>query len=453
MKQRLSFTWSSITAFVLTALIVAATPSLSAHAQTSSDENGDDEPSESEIARHYSLYYENFNNENYARVVDDLEWMLENAPGYPHDDDRNFRRAASTYEALAEEAEDDADRQQYAERALELYTTAPEEMDELGIEYNEFRWMRNYGRFLQVFEDDVEEAPMTSTEAYLQAFEMSPEELDAYYIDRIIQGLLEEDERQEALDFMDRLEETRGEEDEVMEMITDVRDELFDSPEERYEFLEDRLASDPENADLLREQLELARDLGRRSDMYDISERLLELEPSAESFFEVGMMYLDDGEEEEALSNFSEALEQSDIEGSLERDIHYNMGVAERRQGNLQEARGHFRDVLDLESDDGEALIAIGDVYADAVSECSGGQLERQDRAVYWVVVDYYERAQEADQSVASNAQSKISSYEPIFPSSEDIFFQDGWEPGESLTIDFGCYSWINESTTIRAAP
>ena len=34
-------------------------------------------------------------------------------------------------------------------------------------------------------------------------------------------------------------------------------------------------------------------------------------------------------------------------------------------------------------------------------------------------------------------------------PNAEDKFFK-GWNNGNSYTVDYGCYTWISESTRVR---
>jgi len=409
-----------------------------------------DDPEEREIRRNYSLYWEDFQNENYAMALPNLQWILDNAPQFPRDDDRNFRRAIEAHENLAERADDEEARMEHLREALDLLENAPERIKELELGHDEFRWARMYGRFLQMYgrHFDADELPKTEVDAYLAAYELDHERLDPYFIERIVQGLVERD-RQQALDFMDRLENERDD-DEIAELITETRDGLFDTPEERYDFIVSRLDGDPENPELLRERYTLEERLGKRDQMYETAEKLLEIEPSAQAFYDVGTMYMDDGEESEALARFERALEQGDITDELRVDIEFDMGTAYRQQGNLQRARRHFRNVLDIDSSHGHAYLAIGDLYTQQVADCEG-PLERQDRAVYWLAVEYYERAKNADRSIERQANQKIQTFQRFFPNQEAIFFRDDWEVGESFRIDYGCYSWINETTTVRS--
>lgn len=418
-------------------------------AQPLAAQSNDDEPSESDIRRYYSLYWEDFQNENYAMALPNLTWILENAPQFPRDDDRNFRRAVRAHQSVAEDADTEEERMEHLNKALDILENAPERIEDLGLEHDAYRWARIYGRFLQVnaryFSED--ELPTTEVDKYLSAYEMDPERMDPYYINRIVQGLIDRD-RQEALDFMDRVENDRDD-PEIMEMITDARDDLFTSPEERYEFVVDRLEDDPENAELLRERYNLEEELGMREEMYETAEQLLDIEPSAQAFFDVGAMYLDDGEQDEAIDRFERALEQDDVTDELQADIEFEMGNAYRQQERLPQARRHYRNALDIDSSYGAAYLAIGDLYTLAVANCEG-PMEREDRAVYWLAVDYFERARDADPAMERQANQKIQTFRRFFPNQEALFFRDDWEVGESFRIDYGCYSWIDESTTVR---
>jgi hypothetical protein len=92
-------------------------------------------------------------------------------------------------------------------------------------------------------------------------------------------------------------------------------------------------------------------------------------------------------------------------------------------------------------------------IYASAISQCSAGrQIDRDDRTVYWLVLDYLDRARSADPSVANAVTREYRTYTPALPTAEDKFFR-GWETGETIQIGSNiseCYAWINETTTVR---
>jgi tetratricopeptide (TPR) repeat protein len=127
----------------------------------------------------------------------------------------------------------------------------------------------------------------------------------------------------------------------------------------------------------------------------------------------------------------------------------YNLGLASRQQGRLQQARTYLRRALAADPSFGNAIIEIATVYAEAIRDCGGSEMAREDRAVYWLVADYLERARSVDSSLAGTVSRTIQQYKPFFPSAEDLFFK-GWTAGDDYPVNYGCYSWMNETTKVR---
>ena len=73
MNRSGSRSWKSLSGCALVVLVLAATT------QPVAAQTGGVDP---ESAMHYSLYYENFKNENYTDALPDLHWILDNAPGF-----------------------------------------------------------------------------------------------------------------------------------------------------------------------------------------------------------------------------------------------------------------------------------------------------------------------------------------------------------------------------------
>jgi hypothetical protein len=64
--------------------------------------------------------------------------------------------------------------------------------------------------------------------------------------------------------------------------------------------------------------------------------------------------------------------------------------------------------------------------------------------AIFWVVVDYYNKARRGD-DCAADAANKASDYKKYFPNKEDAFME-GLQEGKSYKVE----GWINETTTVR---
>lgn len=419
---------------------------LPAHAQ-------DNSPSKQEKMMHFSLYWENYKNDNFKQARSDLLWMLENAPGFDDGSDKHYRRVVRLYQGLAEQASSEEARTAYLDTAATYLATMTDTLEKKGLSYSAHYWERRKGRFLEKYGDSLPENQPLSEDPvayYQRAFELAPEELDPYYIRRIFQSHLEENNLNEALKFANQVEEHRADDEEVAQILAKMRKKIFSkNPQARIAHLEDQLEQAPDSTQLMTELFNAYVERGNVNKASKLASRLMETNPSAETVRQIAEMRLDDGRPKEALQAYRRAEKQG---AELQAQDYYNRGEAHAELGNLPQARREYRRALELQPDFGEAYIAIGDLYTQAVSECSGGSLGRTDRAVYWVAVDKYRQAKEVDSSVSSTADRKIKTFRKYFPEQQDIFFQDAWESGAQVTINSGCYSWINETTTVRTA-
>ncbi len=447
MFMHTSSPWKLPVGLLVAYLLVALAGAQPAVAQT----NGGSDHTQREVLTHYSLYFEDFKNEDYASALPNLRWMLDNAPTQPNNDDRNFRRAVELYSALAEEAESESDTQAYLDTAYTIINDAPSRLNDLGADYSAFSWTMRKGRFLQQYGDqmpDVSDDPVTY---YREAFNIAPDQMQAYYIDRILTTYLDNSDQQSALSFMDEVEAELSDNTEVMDVLNQYREQIFGrNPQARIEFLETKLEETPDDPQVMGDLFELYMQQGQRDKANQLSDQLLQMNPSLEVYRQIAEMRLEDGEAQRAFELYQTA--ESSTDAPLTTQDYYNMGEAQEQMGNFRQARSYYRQAIEQDPSFGDAYIAIGDLYTQAVSECGGSEMGRGDKAVYWLAVDMYQQAKSADSSVASTADSKINTYRKYFPSAEDIFYRDDMEQGQSFRVDYGCYSWINETTTVRQA-
>ncbi len=416
---------------------------LSARVQPAAAQESE-QPDQNTKAMHYSLYYEEFKNANYEGALPNLRWVLANAPAFPQNDDRNFRRLLEAYDSLSSKATDPAVKRAWLDSALTIFDTAVPTLKDAGATVDEFEWTLDKGRFIQNHPDQLPELQENLAGIYEQAYQMAPERMSPYYLKILTQAYAQED-KQKAVDFMDEIEGRYADDQDLMDFITQYRNALFKSPEERMEFLETRRAKEPDNMEIINELFEIYRDLNMRDKMYEIGEELMSKEPTPATYRIMAKLRLDDGEPQEAVDLFQKAIDLPGAEPKVED--YYNMGIAMQQLGRLQNARTYFRKALEVDPKYGRAYIAIGDLYVTSVANC--GSFEREDQAVYWLATDYYERARSADASVASAANQKINAYRKSYPDAEALFFK-GWKAGQPYRVDYGCYQWIGESTTVK---
>ncbi len=411
-----------------------------AGAQTCSDD-------QTERATNYSLYYEDFKNGNYEASLPYLRWILKCAPGFPSGNDRNFRRAVEAYEKIGMASEDAGRKRTYLDSALYVFDTTVERLKAASLPVDEFHWTFQKGFFVQQHAAELPDLQGGVGALYRAAFEMDAARMQPYYVNYIIADFVQQGDKAAAVSFMDEVEDKIQGVQEITDLLATWRGQLFTSPEERIAFLESQLEKNPDDKELMAELFQLFIDEeGYRDRVYEMAPRMMELDPSARTFRMIARMRLEDGETDEAIRLYQQSL---DMPGGMDgaREVHYNIGIAHQQEGRLSRARTSFREALAVDPNYGAAIIGIGDLYVSAVQGC--GSFEREDKAVYWLAADYYERAAARDNAAASAAQNRLSNIRRYFPSAEDKFFK-GWNAGDSFTIDYGCYGWIGESTRVR---
>ena len=426
---------------IILPLVAVAAMTLWAKPASAQASDADDQ----EKLKNYSLYYESYKNKDYAAALPYLRWILNNAPAFGgpgRTTDNNFERAAEVYGGLAAEGE-----AAYADSALAIFDTAPGVLQEAGVETSEVEWLIKKGRYVQQTPDAFDNARDVATEAYLEAIELAPEEVDSYTYQYAVDTYVANGEKQEAADLLDEMKTRFADDADVQAYITETQGNLFQGGAERLAFLKDQVAQNPDDVELLTEAVELAVEEGDRATLNELGPKLLDAEPSARVYRLLADIRREDGQYEEAIDLYGQALEQSDA-SEYALQIHYGMGQASQQTGDLAQARRSFQQALQEDASYGPALMAIGDLYATAVSEC--GSMEVQDRAVYWLVVDYFNRAKEADPRMSAQANQKIRTYQKYYPTQEMLFFRN-LEAGQNYTVEGSCYSWIGESTTVKA--
>jgi tetratricopeptide (TPR) repeat protein len=402
------------------------------------------EPSEDDVRMNYSLYYEAYKNDDFAFALPYLNWMLENAPFYPQNDDRNFDRAYRAYKAMAEAQEDGAMKRAYADSAMTVLSTMVSRMEDNEMEADRYETAIRRGNLYRDFYGD--EGAQGQCEAYREAFELNPDETADYYINSALGCVLRESSQtgdadalityyDNALAYLDDPEYAQN----LVEPYLD--------PEVKFENL---LAKYDAGEELSDEQLE---ELFRGAVAFDrpglrneLAPRMAELRPTVGLLRQLGDIASDNGDTEEALSRYEQALELADATEDAEkqseqkRDIYYSMATMANNEGQSASARNYAKRALQFDSRHAPSLYLIGSVYAAAAQYDSV-----EAKAPLWVAVDYFNRAANGEGPAAAAARQAASRYSAYFPSTEDIFFLD-IQPGQRYTVG----GWINETTTVR---
>ena len=384
-------------------------------------------------------------------------WMLEKKPetiqGYNRFElPRQFDRMITVYTELSKIQTDPSMRSAYIDTAMTIYEDAFATFDEETIDY--YTWHFNRGRFYQENMSQIRNGMDLAYEEYEKAFELDPERLtqagNGYYIQILLSNYVSQNNRDAAMEMIDIAEQFASAE--LNSAMDEVRDGLFTNPEERIEFLEGRLESNPGDLGIISELASMYERSGNREMAIEFARKLYDIEASFENIRRLADYAKADGQNRVAIRYLNEANEVAE-----NRDIRKNLVLEiselHQNEGNLQEARRFARQASQIDPNWGQPFIRIARIYASAISQCSAGrQIDRDDRTVYWLVLDYLDRARSADSSVANAVNREYNTYTPALPTAEDKFFR-GWETGETIQIGSNiseCYAWINETTRVR---
>lgn len=405
----------------------------------------------------YSIFYENFRTGDYEMALQYGKWMLEAKPESIQGVNRfslprQYERMITVYTELSKQMSDPSMTSAYLDSAIIIYDDAFESFDENSIDY--YDWHFNRGRFFQENQNNISGGTDKAIEDYFTAYELDSKRLiqagDGYYIQLLLNYYVENDEKDLALQMIDDVEPHASAS--LVNVLNSTRDSLFTNPEERIEFLEGRLAENPSDINMINEIGQLYSDVGNRDKAIEYAEKAYEVEPSYANIRTLADYAKADGQNDIAMNYLEEALELT-TDDNVQKTVMLEISDLLQNDGRLQGARQYARRAIEIDRGWGQAYIRIAGIYAAAVTQCTADrQLERDDRTVYWLVLDYLDRARANDSSVASIVSRQYDSYQPVMPTAEDKFFR-GWEAGQSHSIGSNineCYSWINETTQVR---
>lgn len=175
---------------------------------------------------------------------------------------------------------------------------------------------------------------------------------------------------------------------------------------------------------------------------FSASNRLHELEPSAQSASNMGKMSASKHKYSDAINYFKQAV---DMEENTDLKAKYYIELADalRLSGSYSAARSAAYKAAELRPQWGEPYMIIGNIYIASAGECASSEFDKL--SVYWAAVDKFNYAKSVDAALNEKANKAISTYSKYFPSKETCFFYN-IKSGDTYTVK----CWINENTRVR---
>lgn len=238
-----------------------------------------------------------------------------------------------------------------------------------------------------------------------------------------------------------RFEKAKGNIETVFVAIADCADMV--------PVLDAAVAADPENMDL---KLKVLRLLNKKectdNDLFlPVATAVYSVEPSAPAAYAIGIGFAKASQLDSSFTYMEDAVNRC---GDCTEKLTYLLktGQIASAMGRTSTARNYARQVLDVDAENADAYMLIGDAIAGSSSACNDGALGS--RSVYWVASDYYAKAKRLNEELAEKASKKMANMAKQFPTVDDIFTY-GKQAGGSFTVPNkpGC-PCSGETTTIR---
>ena len=167
--------------------------------------------------------------------------------------------------------------------------------------------------------------------------------------------------------------------------------------------------------------------------------------PSFTSAYFLYRLYSSRADLSNAIKFMEEAIAYPESDDEQDSDYYYELAAFCFKNGQSAKAFEAAQKAVALDQDNdvtGKSYMLMGTIWGSQV--CPGNEIER--RAPYWVAVDYMQKAKNADETLAAEADKYISQYRSYFPQTAEAFMYDVTD-GQSYTVSCG---GMRATTTVR---
>ena len=168
------------------------------------------------------------------------------------------------------------------------------------------------------------------------------------------------------------------------------------------------------------------------------------IEPSHTAAYNLYRLHSSKDDYENAVKYMNEAIAYEESDAAADAQYYYELAAYNFKSGKNAAAADAALKVVELESAEltGKAYMLLGTIWGSIV--CPGNEIEQ--RAKYWVAVDYMRKAAAADASLAEDANNHIKQYSAYYPQTAEAFMYD---LTDGQTYRVSC-SGMSATTTVK---
>ena len=206
-----------------------------------------------------------------------------------------------------------------------------------------------------------------------------------------------------------------------------------------------RYDADPENLALVSNIVKLmntAEDCASNDLYLKAVTSMYKLDPSYKSAFGLYRLNAARGNVADAAKYLEEAIASPESDDATDAQYYYEMAAFCYKNGMRGKASEAARKAVDMDyGDAGKAYLILGNLWASATC---GETVDKWAR--YWAAADYYQKARNADPTVADEAAASLGSVSRYYPEASEAFMYD-LTKGQSYTVSCG---GMTATTTVR---
>jgi tetratricopeptide (TPR) repeat protein len=223
--------------------------------------------------------------------------------------------------------------------------------------------------------------------------------------------------------------------------------QLLEDADDRIEMLEQVLANEPENTNVMFQLAEIYERQGEYAKAISRANMYLEKNPEDYIVMEMlGEAYDGKGDYRSAINVFKKIVAAKPNQVKIYTDIASNY----KELGDLPTARVWVRKAIAKDRGFGLSYIVLGEIYEVAVDKCMRANNTTtpkfDDKLVYREAYRQYQRAAK-DLQYAEEAEKKMSYLRDFRPTKEDYFFNKKRNKGnDTYTLESDCYKWIGSA-------
>jgi tetratricopeptide (TPR) repeat protein len=396
------------------------------------------------VLENWSLFFEDYRNGYYERAIP-YGWKVMEL--HPTRFRALYSNLAECYRQLYLKTEDPAEQEAYVDTIITIFRK--------GIEYLPDR-AANYYLQIAHFYDNYYSPPRIeeAIKAYEFVMEESFETVDFQYVDRL--GNLYMDNRGPGNDYEQRAVELYQryltERDPDSTTALERLRRLIRDPQELVRLAEETLRTDPQNPSNIWSLVRAYNAAQEFNKAIPYVEQLIEMNPQSETYLnELASLYERVNEPRRAIDIYRRLM---DLRPN-DREFPLRIAQSYRQLGDPRQARTFARRAQRLDSSWGEPLIEIATIYEEVIEQCvvnvKGGwaNMQLEDRIMYKLAQEYYQRAGQTDQRVAQRARERAQFLNNLVPQDEDYFFNRDLIQNGRIRVTGQCYEWVDEEITV----